>query len=79
MAALDGLCVAVLGTPEVALKAIELTFASPELIRERAPKVVRAGETLDFTTLTPVAGGLFDYKVFGPATVIDAPTLADDA
>lgn len=55
-----------------------LAFASAELIRERAPKVVKAAETLDFQTLTPVAGGLFDYKVFGPGTVIDAPPIADD-
>jgi DNA-directed RNA polymerase beta' subunit len=55
----------------------ELTFASAEAVRERAPKVVTAAETLDFKTLMPVAGGLFDYKVFGPGTVIDAPAQND--
>jgi DNA-directed RNA polymerase beta' subunit len=56
----------------------QLTFASAELVRRRAPTVVRAAETLDFKTLVPMPGGLFDYKVFGPGTVIDAPLPADD-
>jgi DNA-directed RNA polymerase beta' subunit len=72
------LCLQVLGVAgelEVAATALSLSFASAELIRERAPKLVRAAETLDFKTLVPVAGGLFDYKVFGPGTVIDAPAV----
>lgn len=55
-----------------------LWWASSDAIRERAPKRVVAPETLDFKTLMPVPGGLFDYKVFGPGTVIDAPAIADD-
>lgn len=55
-----------------------LRWASAEVIRERAPRQVKAAETLDFKTLMPVPGGLFDYKVFGPGTVIDAPAIADD-
>jgi DNA-directed RNA polymerase beta' subunit len=66
-----------LGVPEVEL-ATPLAFASCELIRQRAPKLVTAAETLDFKTLAPVPGGLFDYKLFGPGTVIDAPPIADD-
>lgn len=58
--------------------ATPLAFASAEQIRDRAPRVVKAAETLDFKTLQPVPGGLFDYKVFGPGTVIDAPPIADD-
>jgi hypothetical protein len=71
------LCLEALGLPDVDLDT-PLAFASAEQIRERAPKVVKAAETLDFKTLQPVPGGLFDYKVFGPGTVIDAPPLADD-
>jgi hypothetical protein len=71
------LCLEALGLPDVEL-ATPLTFASTELICSRAPKAVTAAETLDFKTLMPVAGGLFDYKVFGPGTVIDAPPITDD-
>ena len=72
------LCLQVLGVAGgLELTATALSFASAELVRERAPKIVRAAETLDFKTLVPVAGGLFDYKVFGPGTVIDAPTVDD--
>jgi len=71
-------CLAGLGlAPDLELAA-PLAFASADLVRERAPKVVTAAETLDFKTLMPVAGGLFDYKVFGPGTVIDAPAIVDD-
>lgn len=76
--AVHRLCLAALGIdPDFELKA-PLAFASADHVRERAPKVVKAAETLDFKTLMPVAGGLFDYKVFGPGTVIDAPALVDD-
>jgi hypothetical protein len=67
----------VLGLPELELTT-PLAFASSELIRARAPKAVTAAETLDFKLLMPVAGGLFDYKVFGPGTVIDAPPIPDE-
>ena len=72
------LCLAALGiAPDFELAA-PLAFASADLVRDRAPRVVKAAETLDFKTLMPIAGGLFDYKVFGPGTVIDAPALVDD-
>jgi hypothetical protein len=71
------LCLEALGLTDVDL-ATPLSFASTDLIRARAPKTVSAAETLDFKTLMPVPGGLFDYKVFGPGTVIDAPPIADD-
>ena len=51
----------------------------PAALATRAPKLLTSGETLDFRTLVPQPGGLFDYKVFGPGTVIDAPALALDA
>lgn len=53
--------------------------AATDVIRARAPKELTSGETLDFRTLVPQPGGLFDYKVFGPGTVIDAPPLDLDA
>lgn len=38
-----------------------------------APKVLTKPETMDFRTLMPERGGLFDPRLFGPGTVIDAP------
>lgn len=60
-----------------ALRATKLSLVPAETIRERAPNVVAKAETLDFKTLTPEPGGLFDYKIFGPGTVIDAPPIDD--
>ncbi|NVB82394.1 MAG: hypothetical protein HOV81_28705 [Kofleriaceae bacterium] len=60
------------------LAATQLAPAALDVLRTKAPRLVKKAETLDFRTLTPVPGGLFDYKVFGPGTVIDAPALADD-
>lgn len=60
------------------LAATQLAPATSEVLRQRAPRQVKKAETLDFRTLTPAPGGLFDYKLFGPGTVIDAPPLADD-
>ncbi len=60
------------------MQTIVLAPASLALVRSRAPNVVTRPDTLDFRTLTPERGGLFDYKIFGPGTVIDAPTIADD-
>lgn len=48
-------------------------------MRAQAPAAVTRAETLDFRTLLAEPGGLFDYKLFGPGTVIDAPPLPDDA
>lgn len=64
--------------PGFSLAHVSLAPLTPAAIRERAPAVVGKGETLDFRTLVPEAGGLFDYKLFGPGTVIDAPQLGDD-
>jgi DNA-directed RNA polymerase beta' subunit len=55
-----------------------LAPASLDVVRTRAPKLVTHAGTLDFRTLTPERGGLFDYRVFGAGTVIDAPTPPDD-
>ncbi len=77
MRTIEQLCADALrvGSP---LTATRLAPASLHLLRDRAPRLVKKAETLDFRTLTPVAGGLFDYKIFGPGTVIDAPALPDD-
>ena len=58
---------------------VSIAPAPLALIRARAPHPVTSGATLDFRTLTPERGGLFDYHVFGPGTVIDAPAAHDDA
>ena len=72
------LCLEALGiAPELEL-ATPLTFASAELVRERAPKVVSTADTLDFATLVPIDGGLFDHNVFGPGAAHDAPAIVDD-
>jgi DNA-directed RNA polymerase beta' subunit len=73
------LCLQVLRwPPDRPFERLTFTLASPEAIRARAPKVVTQPGTLDFRTLLPQPGGLFDYKVFGAGTVIDAPAIADD-
>ena len=76
-ATLGSVCLEALRAP--AGCALAIAPASPESIRARAPKQLTSGETLDFRTLVPLPGGLFDYKVFGPGTVIDAPALDLDA
>ena len=63
--------------PEVA--GVTIAPATLDDIRARAPKLVTSAATLDFKTLTPERGGLFDYRVFGPGTVIDAPIADDNA
>jgi DNA-directed RNA polymerase beta' subunit len=68
---------AALRWPEI--DGVELVPATLDCIRARAPQEVTSSATLDFRTLTPERGGLFDYRVFGPGTVIDAPLLIDDA
>jgi len=68
---------AALRWPEI--EGVELVPAPLELVRARAPQLITSGATLDFRTLTPERGGLFDYRVFGPGTVIDVPLLIDDA
>ncbi|MBL0216237.1 MAG: hypothetical protein IPQ07_20425 [Myxococcales bacterium] len=52
---------------------------SAERVRQRAPNTVTKPETLDFRTMLPERGGLFDPRVFGAGTVIDAPPLEPDA
>ncbi len=52
---------------------------SAERVRQRAPKHVTKPETLDFRTMLPERGGLFDPRVFGAGTVIDAPPPEPDA
>jgi hypothetical protein len=74
---LGSVCLEALRAPSGCTLAI--VPASPDAIRARAPKQLTSGETLDFRTLVPQPGGLFDYKVFGPGTVIDAPATDLDA
>lgn len=61
-----------------AVPGLDVAPASLEAIRARAPRLVTRGDTLDFRTLVPERGGLFDYRVFGPGTVIDTPVIDDD-
>jgi DNA-directed RNA polymerase beta' subunit len=57
---------------------LELVPVAGAQTAERAPKVVTKPETMNYRTLLPEPGGLFDPKLFGPGTVIDAPLPADD-
>ncbi len=56
---------------------VDASFAiaplTAEQIRDRAPKIVLKSETLDYRTMLPERGGLFDPRLFGAGTVIDAP------
>lgn len=70
--AVDRLCVKALAFGDAPLSA-KLTPLSAARLRERAPKAVVKPETLNFSTMLPEAGGLFDPRVFGAGTVIDAP------
>lgn len=54
------------------LLSIALAIATPATISALAPKRVTVSGTLDFRALVPEPGGLFDHRVFGPGTVIDA-------
>jgi DNA-directed RNA polymerase beta' subunit len=42
-------------------------------LRVRAPHEVQKSETMNYRTMAPEPGGMFDPKLFGPGTVIDAP------
>lgn len=57
---------------------LSLEPVSVDTLRARAPKVVSKPETMNYRTLMPEPGGLFDPKLFGPGTVIDAPLPAAD-
>ena len=78
MSVVHRLCMEALGVASELELTTTLTFASAELVRARAPKVVCAAEMFDLKTLAPVAGGLFDHKLFGPGTVLDADPHPDD-
>lgn len=52
---------------------------SADEVRARAPNLVTKPETLDYRTMLPERGGLFDPRVFGAGTVIDAPLPEPDA
>ena len=47
-------------------------------LRGRAPHEVAKSETMNYRTMAPEPGGLFDPKLFGPGTVIDAPLPGAD-
>jgi DNA-directed RNA polymerase beta' subunit len=68
----DRLCAKALRFGDAPLAA-KLVPVSVTRLRERAPKAVVKPETLNFSTMLPEAGGLFDPRVFGAGTVIDAP------
>lgn len=68
---------AALDAPE--LSSIALEIATATTISALAPKRVTAAGTLDFRALAPELGGLFDHRVFGPGTVIDAAQPAEEA
>ncbi len=53
--------------------------ATAEQIRERAKHVVAKPETMNYRTMMPEVGGMFDPKLFGPGTVIDGPMIDPDA
>jgi len=72
------LCAKALGFGEAPLAA-KLIPVSAARLRERAPRAVVKPETLNFSTMLPEAGGLFDPRVFGAGTVIDAPLPEPDA
>ena len=42
-------------------------------LHARAPHEVHKSETMNYRTMAPEPGGMFDPKLFGPGTVIDAP------
>jgi DNA-directed RNA polymerase beta' subunit len=52
---------------------------SAQAVRERAPQVVTRPETMNYQMMLPEPGGLFDPKLFGAGTVIDAPLPDRDA
>jgi DNA-directed RNA polymerase beta' subunit len=52
---------------------------SAQAVRERAPKAVTKPETMNYQMMLPEPGGLFDPKLFGAGTVIDAPLPDPDA
>lgn len=68
---LGSVCLEALRAP--AGTTLSIAPISAESLQARAPKTVTSDALLDFKTLMPVPGGLYDYKVFGPGTVIDAP------
>lgn len=73
----ERLCAKALGFGDAPLRA-KLVPLSVARLRERAPKAVVKPETLNFSTMLPEAGGLFDPRVFGAGTVIDAPLPGAD-
>ena len=48
------------------LKAIQITIASPENIREWSYGEVKKPETINYRTFKPERDGLFCAKIFGP-------------
>ena len=48
------------------INALKLSIASPEKIRSWSKGEVTRSETLNYKTLKPERGGLFDEVIFGP-------------
>jgi len=78
MVTVERVCAKALGFGDAPLAA-NLAPLSVARLRERAPKAVVKPETLNFSTMLPEAGGLFDPRVFGAGTVIDAELPEPDA
>jgi DNA-directed RNA polymerase beta' subunit len=76
MRSLGEVCLGALRLPPLA--GAHIAPVAAETVRERAPGVVSVAATLDFKTLRDERGGLFDFGVFGPGTVIDAAPFDDD-
>lgn len=73
----EGLCRKALRFPTDAGPPI-VPLSAPS-VRERAPKAVTKPETMNYQMMLPEPGGLFDPKLFGAGTVIDAPLPDPDA
>jgi len=72
----ERLCRSALRFPGAAARVVPVPLAS---LRQQAPKAVVKPETMNYRTMLPEAGGLFDPRVFGAGTVIDAPLPDPDA
>ena len=61
------------------LKAIQITIASPENIREWSYGEVKKPETINYRTFKPERDGLFCAKIFGPVKTTSATAASTSA
>jgi len=57
----------------------DVVAVTAEQLQARAPHELQKPETMNYRTMAPEPGGLFDPKLFGPGTVIDAAVPEGDA